>query len=135
MGEVLADAPPQRERGRGVGCHRRSIHVIDEIRLDSPHQTGGAIEDRLPGLEALAGIIANLGIKQHLRARKQKVHRRLRADIVAHGHQFTHYFPGRGLRRRRFEQRIDGNPRRDLDGQAVMGLLQPDPGHPVAEEI
>ena len=55
--------------------------------------------------------------------------------IARHHHFGAHVFPGRRRKRIRMRRRLDGDPRRDLDRQAVMGLLEADPGHVVAEKI
>ena len=71
MGEVLADAPAQRERhgrrGRGRGC----ADLVDEVGLDPTHQIDGRVENRAPRRKAVGGVGANFRIERDLPAREQ----------------------------------------------------------------
>ena len=134
VGEILADAAPQRKGGRGRRGDVGGAELVDEIGLDAPHEIGGAVEHRPCRGKAFPHIVGDLGIERDLPAGKQEVRGRVRADVAGHHHVGAHLFPRRRLRRG-LGQRLDRDPRRDLDREVVMGFLEPDPGHVIAEEV
>ena len=108
VGEVLADAAPQRERHRRRGRRGGGADFVDEVGLDAPHQIDRAVEHRPAGRKALARIVADLRIERDLPARKQEMRRRLRRQIGAGERRVAHILPGgrrRGIDRGRRARR------------------------------